>query len=196
MSDEAEHLGSEDDYGADALTVGEYRRLDAQIKAEGRESIPAEDLERYDAAKDRNDAVARQMREAIMRQMPDVAETLKRVGDATMRSAPKGPGLKVTEPAEVLPKAPTVPPAMLDDDFVDSLAEAKREEREREQAQTDALELIAGHVAEMKAEQAETTASVNGLRKDGKRAGGWNIAGVLLAGVAALFAALGLFLGR
>ena len=96
---------------------------------------------------------------------------------------------------------PFIESPVVDEELWDSVAEAGQEERDRQIAQVEALESIAGHMAEMKAEQKATSAAaqattteVEKLRADGQKAGRWTIGlgvvSAVAASVAAVFAVL------
>lgn len=77
-SNDEENFG--DDLDVAGMTMGEYRRLHAQIEAEGRRSLSSETLERYDAADAEMQAAVRNVREVAARhaKIPSIPEDLRR----------------------------------------------------------------------------------------------------------------------
>lgn len=69
----------EDELDSTGMTVGTYRRMHAQIEAEGRQSLSSEALARYDAADAEMSAAVQRVREIASQhaKLPSVAEDLR-----------------------------------------------------------------------------------------------------------------------
>ncbi|MGP5251479.1 hypothetical protein ACTXLT_03105 [Brachybacterium alimentarium] len=194
-----EDTGDSGSTGAE-MSVGEYRRMAARIEKDGRDVFSSEELERFDAMGSSNAVVAERMQRGIVSQMPDVSEAIKGARTAAMKPwTEKWKSDAEDSVRDFASRSRWVPP--VDEEWMDSLAEGKQEEVARQVAQVDALELIAGHLAEVKAEQKQTSAAtqvtateVQKLRDDGEKTGRWTIGlgvvSAVAASVAAVFAVL------
>lgn len=190
-----------DDWTLGEMTVGEYRRMAARIREEGREVFSREELARFDAGHEQMTAVAARAQQSVASLMPDLSEAVRKARAVAFGSEASKWRQDAEDSVREFASTPFIEPPQVDEEMWDSLAEAKQEERDRQAAQVEALESIAGHMAEMKAEQIKTSAAtqattteVQKLRDDGRGTGRWTIGlGVVSAGaasVAAVFAVL------
>lgn len=191
----------DEDWTLGEMTMGEYRQMAARIESEGRGVFSDEELARFDAAHEQQKAIAEQARQSIARILPDVVPKLERAWTTTLGPTPAERQQELEQSIRERMSRPSVVVPQVDEELMDSVAEAAEEERARQVAQVEALESIAGHMAEMKAEQKATseaaqatTAEVGKLRTDGQKTGRWTIGlgvvSAVAASVAAVFAVL------
>lgn len=187
----------DDDWTLGEMTVGEYRRMAERIKAEGREAFSDDELARFDAAHEQYAEVGKRMQQAIASQMPDLSAAVLRARETALGSITSRWRQDAEDSLRERVSTPSIEPPQVDEELWDSVAEAREEERDRQVAQVEALESIAGHMAEMKAEQKATsaaaqatTAEVGKLRTDGQKTGRWTIGLGVVSAVAALVAAV------
>lgn len=191
----------DEDWTLGEMTVGEYRRMAERIKMEGRELFGSDELARFDVAHEQYSEVGKRMQQEIASQMPDLSAAVLKARETALESlAPKWRQEAESSLRERM-STPFIESPVVDEELWDSVAEAGQEERDRQIAQVEALESIAGHMAEMKAEQKATSAAaqattteVEKLRADGQKAGRWTIGlgvvSAVAASVAAVFAVL------
>lgn len=173
----------------------------ARIKADGREAFRDDELARFDAAHEVNVRVSADTQRAAARLMPDLSEAVRKVRESALESMTSKWRQDAEDSLRERMSTPFIEPPQVDEEMWDSVAEAREEERGRQVAQVEALESIAGHMAEMKAEQKATseasqatTAELGKLRTDGQKTGRWTIGlgvvSAVAASVAAVFAVL------
>lgn len=186
-----------DDWDVAGMPLGEYRRMAARVEAEGRDGFTPEELARFDAAHKEYVEVSKRAQQSVASMMPDLSEALRKARETALGSMTSKWRDDAEESVREFASTPFIEPPQIDEGMWDSLAEAKQEERDREIAQVEALDSIAGHMAEMKSEQEATslaaqatTTEVEKLRTDGRKAGRWTIVSAIAASVAAVFAVL------
>lgn len=184
----------DEDWTLGEMTMGEYRQMAARIEAEGRDAFSGEELARFDAAHEQQQAVARQVWASASGVMTDVSDALRKVRETAMEPTVAKRRQEVEESMRERMSGPSVVVPPVDEEWMDSVAEVREEERARQVAQVEALEAIAGHMAEMKVEQRATTSEVGELRTDGRRTSRWTVVSAVAAVLAAVFGALALFL--
>ena len=190
-----------DDWTLGEMTVGEYRRMAARIEAGGRDVFSPEQLARFDVAHAKYVEVGKRAQQSVADLMPDLSEALRKARETALGSMSSRWRQDAEDSVREFASTSFIEPPQVDEEMWDSLAEAKQDERDRQAAQVEALGSIAGHMAEMKAEQIKTSAAtqattteVQKLRVDGRGTGRWTIGlgvvSAVAASVAAVFAVL------